>query len=385
MYSINKEQGRVCEIVEDYSRKQIVLVRRASGNKEPAINYKGFCGQVKTGDRVVINTTAVDLQLGTGGYHFVIGHCTPEAHDREGEQVIKQRCRRDDQEKDGKEVHSQQMAAADTGGHIIKLRYTPQQLKVLAVEEKEGPHHQKIKNFCGLKGLPVVIIPLHSLLAPFAIVFKKCYPEKKLVYIMTGGGSLSLELSHQVQKLRARGVLDTTITAGQAYGGHLEAVNIFTALAAAREVAAADMVVVGMGPGQAGTGTPLGFSGMENVFSDYAVKQLEGESLLVPRLSFADKRDRHFFLSHHTATMLEFMSPGCEIIFPDCELVKAMLAGVELPGKHDYFFYDYTEILNILLDSNFVFETMGRNLQQDPVFFVSGALPVLRYKSKLKE
>ena len=359
MYNLNREESRVLKIVENISGQQIVLVERKNNQKERAINYVNFTGEVKPGDRVIINTTAVDLQLGTGGFHFII------------------------ENKNSK--YEKSATANKDEGHIMKMRYTPQQIRVLAVEEKAGPYHEKVKNFKNLEGLPVVIIPLHSLLAPFAITFKKCYPEKKLVYIMTEAGALPLELSYQVQKLQERQLLNTTVTVGQSFGGQLEAINIFSALAAASEVVDADIVVVGMGPGQAGTGTPLGFSGMENIFNDFAVKKLGGESIVVPRLSFREKRKRHFFLSHHSKTMLAFMQAGSNIVFPDCELVKFMLSAIELPDKHDYFFYQYDMILNILQQSGFQFESMGRNLQQDPIFFISAALPVLLYKNMQKE
>ena len=48
----------------------------------------------------------------------------------------------------------------------------------------------------------------------------------------TDGAALPLWLSRQVHELREGGLLDTTITAGQALGGDLEAVNVFSGLAA---------------------------------------------------------------------------------------------------------------------------------------------------------
>ncbi len=38
---------------------------------EPAYVLTQLIGTVAVGDRVVVNTTAVDLGLGTGGWHFV--------------------------------------------------------------------------------------------------------------------------------------------------------------------------------------------------------------------------------------------------------------------------------------------------------------------------
>lgn len=39
--------------------------------------------------------------------------------------------------------------------------------------------------------------------------------------------------------------------------------NVYSGLAAARQIAGADLVIITMGPGNVGTGTRLGFSGME--------------------------------------------------------------------------------------------------------------------------
>ena len=38
----------------------------------PAISYDQLTGPVEVGDRVVLNTTAVILGLGTGGFHVVM-------------------------------------------------------------------------------------------------------------------------------------------------------------------------------------------------------------------------------------------------------------------------------------------------------------------------
>ena len=49
---------------------------------------------------------------------------------------------------------------------------------------------------------------------------------------------------------------------GQAFGGDLEAVTLHTGLLAARHVLGADVAVVAQGPGNLGTGTRWGFSGV---------------------------------------------------------------------------------------------------------------------------
>ncbi len=363
MYKLKRKKAQVLKIISARPGVEILAVKIPGEQSARAINYPELSGKVKAGDQVLLNTTALDLGLGTGGYHFVI------AKSKKSEVYLEL-----DQE-----------ATDDFQGHIMKLRYTPYQLKVLAVEEKASPFHRLIKNFKDLAGLPVVILPLHSLLAPLAIAFKKCYPDKKMVYLMTEGGSLSLELSNCVDFLCSSGFIDCTITVGHAFGGDLEAVNIFSALAAAKVAAEADLAVVGMGPGLAGTGTPLGFSGMENVFNDYAVKALKGHSIVVPRIGFKDSRSRHYILSHHTITLLKNILENSDVVLPGKKIIYDKIEKEGLAGKHNYCFYRTDEMLNILEESNYDFCSMGRHLADDPLFFLTAAIAVLRYQQLIEE
>ena len=56
---------------------------------------------------------------------------------------------------------------------------------------------------------------------------------------MTDGAALPGRLSNLVPRLRAAGLLDGFVTCGQAFGGELEAVTIWTGLLAAAELVAA--------------------------------------------------------------------------------------------------------------------------------------------------
>src|SRR5690606_14285371 len=88
-------------------------------------------------------------------------------------------------------------------------------------------------------------------------------PNIKVAYIMSDGGALPLTLSRHAAQLAEMSWLCGTVTYGQAYGGDLETMNKFTALIAARHILQADIIIVCMGPGIAGTGTPLGHTGTE--------------------------------------------------------------------------------------------------------------------------
>src|SRR3712207_9128499 len=92
------------------------------------------------------------------------------------------------------------------------------------------------------------------------------------------------------------------VTAGQAFGGDLEAVTLRTGLLAARHVLGADVAIVSQGPGNLGTGTPWGFSGVAAGEACNAVTVLVGQPVGALRISDAEPRPRHRCVSHHSLT-----------------------------------------------------------------------------------
>ena len=122
---------------------------------------------------------------------------------------------------------------------------------------------------------------------------------------MTDGAALPLALSDLVAQLRARDLLDATITCGHAFGGDYEAVSVYSALAVRTDIAHADAAVVAMGPGVVGTATRLGFSGIEVGPVLDAAAGLRGIPIACLRVSFADRsRIAHRGVSHHSLTAL---------------------------------------------------------------------------------
>jgi hypothetical protein len=229
-------------------------------------------GPVAVGDRVVVNTTAVDLGLGTGGWDVVHWNLARDAWSGPG------------------------------GGHVMKLRYTSLQVDAGAATAEAG----------ALGGKPVVACDLHSQLAPVALAFAEAARGMRLTYVMTDSAALPLALSDLVADLVARGVLADTITCGQAFGGQREAVNLHSALA----LAGGDAVVVAPGPGVVGTGTRLGYSGLEVAAIVDAVAKLGGRPVVAVRWSDADPRPRHRGVSHHTTTALELASHDAVVPTP---------------------------------------------------------------------
>jgi hypothetical protein len=112
----------------------------------------------------------------------------------------------------------------------------------------------------GVDGMPVVVADLHSALPAVLAGLLGARPAIRVAYVMTDGGALPLWLSRTVAALRPH--LAGTVTAGQAFGGDLEAVTLHEALLAARHVLDAEVCVVTQGPGNLGVGTPWGFSGV---------------------------------------------------------------------------------------------------------------------------
>ena len=75
-----------------------------------------------------------------------------------------------------------------------------------------------------------------------------------------------------------------------------------SALLAARHVVDADIAVVAQGPGNLGTGTRWGFSGVAAGEAVNAAAVLRGHPVAALRVSGADPRERHRGVSHHSLT-----------------------------------------------------------------------------------
>lgn len=357
MGRIRIRKGRVTGILsrrKDCWEVEVVLADGAK--KEKAICYPDLTGPVREGEEVLLNTTACHLNLGSGGYHFIIASL-----DGDGSLDL------------------------DGPGHIMKLRYTPFQLKCLAVEEEASPHHQVIKKARDARGLVVVAAPLHSMLAVVAAVVARSLPGCRVAYVMTDGAALPISFSRTVTELKEKGLLCGTVTVGHAFGGDLEAVNVYSGLLAARHVLAAQVAVVGMGPGIVGTGTPYGFTGIEQGQVINAAATLQSRPVAVPRLSFADPRPRHHGLSHHTLTALGkvALSP-CYLPLPVLkgekkELVFRQLEEAGLHRQHQVVEIEAEEITaEALAFYGLRVSTMGRGWQEDKEYFLAcGAAGIL--------
>ena len=306
-------------------------LQRVSTDAGRAYVLTDLVGPVAAGDRVVLNTTAVEMSLGTGGWHVVHWNLARDAWSQPG------------------------------AGHIMKLRYTSLQANTGAAEEL----HADLP--ADLDGLPVVAATLHSQVGVVAAVLRHLRPGASIAYVMTEGAALPLALSDLVADLRDRKVLDTTITAGHAFGGDLEAVSVPSALALARHVAGADVVIVGMGPGVVGTGSALGTTAVEVAAVLDTVDALGGLGALCVRASEADGRDRHRGISHHVHTVLGLVRSHPIVPVPPALLGEARSLGdaalVEV--------VDGPAVGALLDGMGLRITSMGRGPADDPLFFAA--------------
>ena len=262
-------------------------------------------------------------------------------------------------------------------GHIMKLRYTPHQIKCLAVEEEESPYHDVFLNFKSLENHRFIIGSLHSMLAPIVAMLKYIDKDIKINYIMTDGGSLPIDFSNTVRNLKSKGLIGKTITIGHAFGGDLECTNIYTGLIAAKEILKGDVTIITMGPGIVGTGTKYGFSGIEQGNILDAVNTLGGKAILVPRISFKDSRERHNGISHHTRTILsEISKTSGTVVFPlldreKMELINKQIESLNLKEKHNIVYDRGDDIAKAMDSFDLNIKTMGRGFEEDREFFLT--------------
>lgn len=344
---LTQTEGLVMQVTDWDGGVQELTVRASGDGSSPedasqrALNYVTLTGEVKFGDRVLLNTTARTLQLGTGGYDFVIANLSSPM------------------------AAPELVGAGDvSGGHIIKGRYLPCQLAVQTLEEQDQYADVWERD---LGGFPVLAGQLHSQIAPAAAGLR-FVGQERVAYIMTDAAALPLAFSKLVRELKRTGLVAATITCGQAFGGDYETVTLHSALLAARHILHCDAAIVCQGPGNAGTGTKYGFSGIEQAQNLDIVKALNGSPIAIVRMSSVDPRERHQNVSHHTRTALDLTYGRCLVPVPLGTDMRA------LPPGHQVREIDRTwEPLTLLANLGINVTSMGRTPDDDPIFFQAAA------------
>lgn len=341
-------EAKLLEVTE--RRADLVRARVSLPDGEvEAVGFPEMLGPLAPGDRVVINTTGIELGLGTGGVAFVLWNLDGEMPDPQLE------------------------------GHIMKMRYTPWQTEVVTAESPESPHHDALAEVESIEGTAVVACTLHSQVAAIAAGIKEARPSAKVGYLMTDGACLPIAWSDLVGDLKSAGFLDVTCTSGHAFGGDLESVTIFSGLAALKVVGECDVMIAGMGPGVVGTGTILGHTAIEQGHLLDAASALGGRSIACVRISYADQRARHHGVSHHTLTALRLATHRrATVAIPElpegnASAIREQLSDAGIDERHEIVVADGRPGLDRLLEAGIAPTSMGRTTGQVEELFLAGA------------
>lgn len=246
------------------------------GAKLTALYFTHIVGEVFAGDTVRIECSPVAKNLGTGGYAMVTATLNS--------------------------LPSDTMPPDD--GHVVKARYTPSQVMVASVDEQQSPHHDVMAAATTLDAAPVIATDLHSAVPAIVAGIRAVDPDLTIAYVYTDGAALPAWFSMALSTLRQQDWISAVITADQAVGGDYEAASLPSALLAARHVAHADIIIACQGPGNLGTGTPYGFSGVNVAWALTVASRLGGTPIAALRVSASDKRERHLGISHHSIRVL---------------------------------------------------------------------------------
>jgi hypothetical protein len=316
----------------------------------PALAFTALVGRPEPGDRVLLTTGALDRSLGTGGFALVAA------------------------------LPDRLPVPQASAGHLVKARYTPLQVLVQGADEQGSPHHETLRDADDLAGLPVVVTDLHSALPAVVAGIRTVLPRARVAYLMTDGGALTACFSRTVDGLRSAGWLTGCVTAGQAFGGDLESVTVHTGLLAARLVWESDVVVVAQGPGNLGTGTRWGFSGVAAGEAVNAVAVLGGRPVASLRVSESDPRPRHRGVSHHSLTAYGrvALTPAHVVVpaldGPFGQRIRDQAAELAAPkGRHTLVEIPTDGLLDALRLTPVPLSTMGRGLDRDPAAFLAAA------------
>jgi Protein of unknown function (DUF3866) len=321
------------------------LVVEVAGERRPAWADETLLGEMREGDEVVVNVAAVELGLGSGGFDVVHVNLT------------------------------RGLAGGGAGdAHVIKLNYTSLQHAVEPVERPLNPDLPRpwflaaAERPQGTTRLAVGVLPLHGHLAPAAWAAARATPGLRIGFVQTGGGALPGSYSRDVRELRERGLLCGHVTAAPAYGGEHEALSTVGALDAATGLGW-DAALVGPGPGIIGSETALGHGGMAALDSAHAALALGLPTLISPRLSAADARERHRGLSHHTATVLGLLLAPVEVAVPAGFPEIAQELSGAAANRHQL--HEANWDAEAYAASGLPATSMGRSLAEDPLFFAA--------------
>ena len=170
---------------------------------------------------------------------------------------------------------------------------------------------------------------------------------------------MPVTLSDALRALRQHGLIGATVAVGACLDGDVSCVTPASALAWAKREGF-DAVVCAIGPGVVGTGSFLGHGGLAVGAVLWAAASLQGRPLLAPRVSLADKRERHRGISHHARAVVALCGDPLTVAWP---------AGLEAPAGVAVEVVDVEEWRAACAD--LPLETMGRGTDEDPWLFAA--------------
>ncbi len=314
----------VTEVRDGVTGEQQLIVDVEGRGPRGAIADSGTVGLSEVGDSVIVNTQAGDLELGSGGFDVVHVNLTRGLSG------------------DG-----------TPGAHVMKLNYSSLQHAVLPVESRSEQLPA---------GRPVGVCLLHGQLAPLAWAVGQARSDTRLGYVQGAGGALPGSHSRTVGDLRERQLLGGFITAGACYGGEHEAITLAGAIAYGIAELGWEAVVCAPGPGIIGSGSKLGHGGMAALDAAHTALALGCPVVVAPRMSAGDERERHEGASHHTLTVLNLL------LAPVSVGVPVGSAG-QIPSGCGHLVSETEVDLDGYRASSLPSTTMGRSIDQDPIFF----------------
>ena len=333
------------------SRPGLQRLTLADGSEAYALT--DLCGPVQAGDELLLNASALDLGLGTGGAHVV--HTNLSAP----------------------------FGGTPAPGRVMKARYLAEQLPVDAFEEAAGhastdlaarddaSSDEAARGAAGfdddelalpsLRGVRVVFSVLHSHALALAAAAQAADGEAP-GYVMTDGGALPFVLSDLAAECLEQGVIATAVSTGQAFGAPIEAVTVASGVAAlARR--GIRRVVVSPGLGHVGTGSALGFSALDLVGHAAVLDGLGAATALAVRASSSDERARHRGVSHHARAMAALAPQRTAVPVPagGAENDAAWVATLGTRAAE----FEPAAVARALRESGLGVTSMGRRLTDD--------------------
>lgn len=329
---------------------QYVEVRYQDGDVGIAVNFLDINPMVKEGQEVLVNTTARLLNLGTGGYDYIMPS-----------EAFKNLSK----------------------GHIMKLRYTPLQFSVLTEEEKNPELFDKVPNF---NDIIVIVCELHSMLLPLCVYLKEKESRIRISIVLNDWGMLNAKLSHNLEFLKKNNFVDFIITCQEAFNGEFECINEINSLIFSQSLGC-DIAIISPLPGIVGTGTKFGFTSYKAVHVIEDVVRFSGTVVFPVRISKNETRQRHKFISHHSLTILNYVN--CSVEIPIFNFEDKIFFAKIYKILNNYRAKHTLAVINevdkeIIEKYKMIMDTMGRRYEQECEYFLELFATAEYVSTKLK-